>query len=192
MLHSQGVIGNRIDQLQQALAATHQVSTELRRNDAETCHQQKELARFVTRLDAILTGSAPRGAAGAHVLEAILEHLPPSVTAFNPTIRSRMIEFVFRLLNGKHVPIHSKWVGIRQLEQREEAPSERTRQECEQLLARRIEEVTAYRDPNLALGLAIVAVPDAAYRWIQRLPTRAGKGRHRHRLQRGHPPIPCP
>ncbi|GBD19808.1 Chromosome partition protein Smc [bacterium HR28] len=173
MLQQQGATVNRIDQLQQALAAAHQALNELRRNDEEARRQQEELARFVTRLDTILTGSASRGAAGEHVLEAILEHLPPEFKAFNLTIRNRTVEFAFRLPNGKHVPIDSKWVGIRQLEQLDEASSEQTRKELEQLLARRIEEVTAYLDLDLTLGLAIVAVPDAVYRWTQRLHARA-------------------
>ncbi len=173
VLQHQGTTANRIDQLQQALTAAHQALAELRRNDEEARRQQEELARFVTRLDAILTGSASRGAAGEHVLEAILEHLPAEFKAFDLTIRNRTVEFAFRLPNGKHVPIDSKWVGTRQLEQLDETADEQTRRELEQLLARRIDEVTAYLDPDLTLGLAIVAVPDAVYRWTQRLHARA-------------------
>ncbi|MDW7982550.1 MAG: DNA recombination protein RmuC [Thermomicrobium sp.] len=168
-----GTTTTRLDQLQQALTTTQQVLAELRRNDEESRRQQDELARFVSRIDAVLTGSASRGAAGEHILEAVLEHLPAEFKAFNLPIRNRTVEFAFRLPNGKHVPVDSKWVGIRQLEQLEGAGDEHTRQELEQALARRIEEVAAYLDPDLTLGLAIVAVPDAVYRWTQRLHCRA-------------------
>lgn len=163
----------RIDQLQQALATAQQALLELRRNDEEARRQQEQLARFIARIDAVLTGSASRGAAGEHVLEAILEHLPAEFKAFNLTIRNRIVEFAFRLPNGKHVPVDSKWVGVRQLEELEEAASDQLRRELEVLLERRIDDVTAYLDPELTLGLAIIAVPDAVYRWTQRLHARA-------------------
>jgi len=163
----------RIDQLQQALATAQQALLELRRNDEEARRQQEELARFIARIDAVLTGSASRGAAGEHVLEAILEHLPAEFKAFDLRIRNRIVEFAFRLPNGKHVPVDSKWVGVHQLEELEETGSEQVRRELEALLERRIDDVTAYLDPELTLGLAIIAVPDAVYRWTQRLHARA-------------------
>ncbi|MCX7622878.1 MAG: DNA recombination protein RmuC [Thermomicrobium sp.] len=169
----QGTTAGRIDQLQQALNDAQRALDELRRNDEEARRRQEELARFVNRLDAILTGSASRGAAGEHLLEAILEHLPPEFKAFNLTIKNRVVEFAFRLPNGKHVPVDSKWVGTRQLETLEETANEQARRELESQLERRIEEVAAYLDPELTLGLAIIAVPDAVYRWTQRLHARA-------------------
>jgi len=177
VLQQQGSTAGQIERLQQALVVTQQALDELRRNDEEVRRQHERLTQFVTRIDTVLTGSASRGAAGEHVLEAILEHLPAEFKAFNVTIRNRTVEFAFRLPNGKHVPVDSKWVGVRQLEALEEAASEQTRRELEALLERRIDEVTGYLDPDLTLGLAIVAVPDAVYRWTQRLHARA--------LQRG-------
>ncbi len=166
-------IDQRIDQLQNALTAAQRALDELRRSEEEVQRRQLELAQFVTRLDSILTGSASRGAAGEHVLEAVLEHLPAEFKAFNLRIRNREVEFAFRLPNGKHVPVDSKWVGTRQLEALGERADEGTRRELEILLQRRIDEVTAYLDPDLTLGLAVIAVPDAVYRWTQRVHARA-------------------
>jgi len=167
----------RLDHLQQALAAAQQTLSELRRYDEEARRQQEELGRFVTRLDAILTGSASRGAAGEHILETFLEQLPAEFKVFDLPIRNRRVEFAFRLPNGKHVPVDSKWVGARQLTELDETASAEARRELEQLLDQRVEEVRAYLDPDLTLGFAVIAVPDAVYRWTQR--------RHAHALAKG-------
>jgi DNA recombination protein RmuC len=167
----------RLDHLQQALAAAQQTLSELRRYDEEARRQQEELGRFVARLDAILTGSASRGAAGEHILETFLEQLPAEFKVFDLPIRNRRVEFAFRLPNGKHVPVDSKWVGARQLTELDETASAEARRELEQLLDQRVEEVRAYLDPDLTLGFAVIAVPDAVYRWTQR--------RHAHALAKG-------
>jgi len=167
----------RLDHLQQALAAAQQTLSELRRSDEEARRQQEELGRFVARLDAILTGSASRGAAGEHILETFLEQLPAEFKVFDLPIRNRRVEFAFRLPNGKHVPVDSKWVGARQLTELDETASAEARRELEQLLDQRVEEVRAYLDPDLTLGFAVIAVPDAVYRLTQR--------RHAHALAKG-------
>ena len=167
----------RLDHLQQALAAAQQTLSELRRYDEEARRQQEELGRFVARLDAILTGSASRAAAGEHILETFLEQLPAEFKVFDLPIRNRRVEFAFRLPNGKHVPVDSKWVGARQLTELDETASAEARRELEQLLDQRVEEVRAYLDPDLTLGFAVIAVPDAVYRWTQR--------RHAHALAKG-------
>ena len=177
VLQQQGQTAGRLDHLQQALAAAQQTLSELRRNDEEARRQQDELGRFVMRLDAILTGSASRGAAGEHILETFLEQLPAEFKAFDLPIRNRRVEFAFRLPNGKHVPVDSKWVGARQLAELDETASAEARRELEQLLDQRVEEVRAYLDPDLTLGFAVIAVPDAVYRWTQR--------RHAHALAKG-------
>lgn len=71
------------------------------------------------------------------------------------------------------MPIHSKWVGTRQLAHLDEVASEKTHQERELPLNRPSEEMTADLDPDRRLGLALVTVPNALYRWTQRLHARA-------------------
>lgn len=172
----QGSTASRIEALQQALAHAQQALAALQQSEAEALRRQEEFASFVKRLDAILTGSASRGAAGEHLLEVVLEHLPPDFKAFNLKIRNKVVEFAFRLPNGKHVPVDSKWVGAAQLERLSELASEngeRTREDLERMLLDRCKELSAYCDPDLTLGFAVVAVPDAVYRWTQRVHPRA-------------------
>lgn len=173
-------LDSRLGQLQELVTQAQQALLLLQKREEDVVRRQEEVSEFIRRIDAVLTGSASRGAAGEQVLHVFFEQLPPDFKAFNLRIQNRVVEFAFRLPNGKYVPVDSKWIGGKELEQlasQADGDRELERRRLEQELLRRCDEVVAYLDQNLTLGLAIIAVPDAVYRWTQQVHTEVlGKG----------------
>jgi DNA recombination protein RmuC len=117
------------------------------------------------RLEAVLAGSATRGAAGENILARALGQLPPDMLELNVAFGSRVVEYALRLPGGRLLPIDSKWSSAAALERLDafEDPVER-RRACEQVgreLRGRIREMTKYLDPERTLALGLLAVPDA-------------------------------
>jgi DNA recombination protein RmuC len=152
----QGDIGEAQRALAEVKALEHGRAAELERAGAS-----------LRRLEAVLAGSATRGAAGENVLRRALGQLPPDLLETNVAFGSRVVEFALRLPGGRWLPVDSKWTGLAAVEALESAQSEAERQPLEQQVARdlrgRAREVARYLDPERTLGLALLAVPDAAY-----------------------------
>lgn len=170
-----------LQHLGQTLGATRELLVEIRQIDEEARRNQQQIADVVHRLESVIAGARTRGAAGERILEALVEHLPADFKVFNCSINGKVVELAFRLPNGKYVPVDSKWVAARELEQLASCDDPDQLRELvqaiERALERKIDEVAQYLDPDLTLGIGIAAVPEAVYQNTQRA--------HAHALRRG-------
>lgn len=129
---------------------------------------EEEARRSLRRLEAVIAGSAARGAAGENILEESLRHLPPDMVRRNVWIGGRVVEFGLTLPGGKILPIDSKWTSgaaLEELAQTETLPARRLQLATivEREVERRVREVAQYIDPVTTSPFALAAVPDAAY-----------------------------
>src|SRR5438128_12253385 len=69
------------------------------------------------RLEHVIAGSSSRGAAGEHILEEALRHLPPEMLQRNVWVGGKVVELALRLPGGQLLPMDSKWVSSVALEQ---------------------------------------------------------------------------
>ena len=120
------------------------------------------------RMEHILAGSSTRGAAGEHILEEALRHLPPEMLQRNVWVAGKVVELALRLPGGKLLPIDSKWVSSPALEQLAEPGLDANRRaqlvgQVEREVERRVKEVSQYLDPAMTSPFALAVIPDAAY-----------------------------
>lgn len=128
--------------------------------------QWEMAAESLRRLEAVIAGSASRGAAGENLLARSLCQLPPDLLETNLTVGNKVVEFALRLPGGRYLPIDSKWTGASALTDLAEAsPAERRRlgEQITRELRARVREVGKYLDPERTIGLGLLAVPDALY-----------------------------
>src|SRR5438445_12770814 len=98
---------------------------------AVSARQQVEddARQSLRRLEAVIAGSATRGAAGENILEEALRHLPPEMLQRNLWVSGKVCEFALRLPGGKLLAIDSKWTSSAALEEislQEAEPARRT------------------------------------------------------------------
>ncbi|HET7419992.1 MAG TPA: DNA recombination protein RmuC [Candidatus Dormibacteraeota bacterium] len=120
------------------------------------------------RMEHILAGSSTRGAAGEHILEEALRHLPPEMLQRNVWVAGKVVELALRLPGGKLLPIDSKWLSSPALEQLAEQGLDANRRaqligQVEREVERRVKEVAQYLDPAVTSPFALAVIPDAAY-----------------------------
>jgi DNA recombination protein RmuC len=132
----------------------------------QTMEEQDRAA--LRRMEHILAGSSTRGAAGEHILEEALRHLPPEMLQRNVWVAGKVVELALRLPGGKLLPIDSKWVSSPALEQLAEPGLDANRRaqlvgQVEREVERRVKEVSQYIDPAATSPFALAVIPDAAY-----------------------------
>jgi DNA recombination protein RmuC len=154
---AQGIRGE-LSQAQRALA-------EVKALEQGRARQLDQAALSLRRLEAVLAGSATRGAAGENVLARALTQLPPDLLEVNAAFGGKVVEYALHLPGGRLLPIDSKWTSAAALERIDAAddPHERRRlaeQVCRELRGR-IREMGKYLDPERTLSLGLLAVPDA-------------------------------
>ena len=151
-----------ISQAQKALA-------EVKALEQGRARQLEQAADSLKRLEAVVAGSATRGAAGENILARALAQLPPDLLEINVAFGSRIVEYALRLPGGRFLPIDSKWTSVASLERldslAEEQPQERRRllDQVVRDLRSKIRDMTKYLDPERTLSLGLLAVPDAVY-----------------------------
>src|SRR5437773_10220256 len=151
-----------INQAQKALA-------EVKALEQGRARQLEQASDSLKRLEAVVAGSATRGAAGENILARALAQLPPDLPEINVAFGSRIVEYALRLPGGRFLPIDSKWTSVALLERLDtvavEHPQERKR--LLDLVVRdlrsKIRDMTKYLDPERTLSLGLLAVPDAVY-----------------------------
>jgi DNA recombination protein RmuC len=140
---------------------------EVKAIEAGRARQMDRAADSLRRLEAVLAGSASRGAAGENILERALAQLPPDLLETNVPFGSRLVEYALRLPGGRYLPIDSKWTSVAALDRLETLDDPLARRRLREQVARelrgRIRELVKYLDPGRTLGLALLAVPDAVY-----------------------------
>jgi DNA recombination protein RmuC len=129
--------------------------------------QMDRAADSLRRLEAVVAGSASRGAAGENILARAFAQLPPDMLERNAAFGSRVVEYALRLPGGRLLPIDSKWTSASSLERLADTddPVEERRlaEQVSREVRLRIREVGKYLDPERTLALGVLAVPDAVY-----------------------------
>jgi DNA recombination protein RmuC len=155
-------------ELRERLTQTQSVVEGLR--SALTARQpvEEEARASLKRLESVIAGSSSRGAAGEHILEEALRHLPPEMLQRNVWVGGKVVELALRLPGGKLLPIDSKWVSSGALEQLAEPGLDAQRRsqltaQVEREVERRVREVGQYIDPATTSPFALAVIPDAAY-----------------------------
>jgi len=129
---------------------------------------EEDARASLKRLEHVIAGSSSRGAAGEHILEEALRHLPPEMLQRNVWVGGKVVELALRLPGGKLLPMDSKWVSSVALEQLAEPGLDANRRaqltgQVEREVERRVREVSQYIDPSITSPFALAVIPDAAY-----------------------------
>src|SRR5437879_6504801 len=129
---------------------------------------EEDARASLKRLEHVIAGSSSRGAAGEHILEEALRHLPPEMLQRNVWVGGKVVELALRLPGGKLLPMDSKWVSSVALEQLAEPGLDANRRaqltgQVEREVERRVREVSQYIDPTTTAPFALAVIPDAAY-----------------------------
>jgi len=153
--------------LRSELAVAQRSLAEVKAAEAARAILAERAGESLRRLEAVVAGSATRGAAGERILERALSQLPPDLLERNVAFGGRVVEYALRLPGGRLLPIDSKWSSAAALERlaAADAPEERRRlvDQLSRELRGRAREAARYLDPERTFGLAVLAVPDAAH-----------------------------
>ncbi|HEX6030412.1 MAG TPA: DNA recombination protein RmuC [Tepidiformaceae bacterium] len=135
---------------------------------ARSRQQLEEMtAQSIRRLEAVIAGTAAKGAAGENICELVFSRLPAEWQERDFRIGNRTVEFALRLPNNLVVPVDSKWPGTHLLEQFLEsndiAEQQRLKTQIQQAVLGKAREVRKYVDPGLTTDYSVAVVPDAVY-----------------------------
>src|SRR5438876_5204478 len=155
-------------ELRERLSQTQSVVEGLRSAVSARQPVEEEARASLKRLESVIAGSSSRGAAGEHILEEALRHLPPEMLQRKVWVGGKVVELALRLPGGKLLPIDSKWVSSGALEQLAEPGLDAARRaqltaQVEREVERRVREVSQYIDPAATSTFALAVIPDAAY-----------------------------
>ena len=153
--------------LRSELVVAQRALAEVKAAEAARAILAERAGESLRRLEAVVAGSATRGAAGERILERALSQLPPDLLERNVAFGGRVVEYALRLPGGRLLPIDSKWTSAAALERLADANAPEERRRLVDQLARelrgRAREAARYLDPERTFGLAVLAVPDAAH-----------------------------
>ncbi len=153
--------------LRSELAVAQRALAEVKAAEAARAILADRAGESLRRLEAVVAGSATRGAAGERILERALSQLPPDLLERNVAFGGRVVEYALRLPGGRLLPIDSKWTSAAALERLADADAPEERRRLVDQFARelrgRAREAARYLDPERTFGLAVLAVPDAAH-----------------------------
>jgi DNA recombination protein RmuC len=155
-------------ELRQQLAQTQTVVEGMRSALAARHSVEEDARASLKRLESVIAGSSTRGAAGEHILEEVLKHLPSEMLQRNVWVGGKVVELGLRLPGGKLLPIDSKWVSSVALEQLANTSLDAPRRaqltaQVEREVERRVREVGQYINPEVTSTFALAVIPDAAY-----------------------------
>src|SRR5436190_7845047 len=155
-------------ELRERLSQTQSVVEGLRSAISARQPVEEEARASLKRLESVIAGSSSRGAAGEHILEEALRHLPPEMLQRNVWVGGKVVELALRLPGGKLLPMDSKWVSSVALEQLAAPGLDANRRaqlmgQVEREVERRVREVSQYIDPAMTAPFALAVIPDAAY-----------------------------
>jgi len=149
------------------IARAQSTLAEVKALEQGRARQMDRAADSLRRLEAVVAGSASRGAAGENILARAFSQLPPDLLERNVAFGSRVVEYALRLPGGRLLPIDSKWTSAASLERLADAddPIEQRRlsEQVSREVRLRVREVGKYLDPERTLALGVLAVPDGVY-----------------------------
>jgi len=155
-------------ELRERLSQTQSVMEGLRSAVAARQPVEEDARASLRHIESVIAGSSTRGAAGEHILEEVLRHLPPEMLQRNVWVGGKVVELGLRLPGGKLLPIDSKWVSSGALEQLSNPALDAPRRtqlagQVEREVERRVREVSQYINPDITSTFALAVIPDAAY-----------------------------
>src|SRR2546425_2431358 len=155
-------------ELRERLSQTQSAVEGLRSTVSARQSIEEEARASLKRRESVIAGSSSRGAAGEHILEEALRHLPPEMLQRNVWVGGKVVELALRLPGGKLLPMDSKWVSSVALEQLAAPGLDANRRaqlmgQVEREVERRVREVSQYIDPATTAPFALAVIPDAAY-----------------------------
>lgn len=140
---------------------------ELQSAERERWGREDDAFAALRRLANVMLGSATSGAAGERVVEQMLDALPVEWRATDHRVTGAKVEFAINLPDGLILPIDSKVVAQKDLDELDGETDQARRDKLEvsirDKVLRRAGEARQYVDARTP-GYAVVAVPDAAYR----------------------------
>src|SRR3989442_12028607 len=98
------------------IARAQSTLAEVKALEQGRARQMDRAADSLRRLEAVVAGSASRGAAGENILARAFSQLPPDLLERNAAFGSRVVEYALRLPGGRLLPIDSKWTSAASLE----------------------------------------------------------------------------
>lgn len=148
---------------QEARTVLETIKTEL---DARR-QLENQLQESARRIETVLVGARSRGMAGENILAEAFKQFPPQIIESNFKIKGRTVEYALVLIDGKRVPIDSKWPAQELMERLELEGDSKKREDIirqiEQTVLNKVKEVTKYIDPSVTTPWAIAALPDSAF-----------------------------
>ncbi len=128
---------------------------------------EQQTAQSIKRLEAVITGTQTKGAAGENILEVVFAKLPSEWQVRNFRVGAKTVEFGLRLPNNLILPIDSKWPATDLLEEfvacDDPDKQQKLKAEIEAIVLAKAKEVRKYIDPNVTMNFGVAAVPDSIY-----------------------------
>jgi DNA recombination protein RmuC len=128
---------------------------------------EQQTAQSIKRLEAVITGTQTKGAAGENILEVVFAKLPHEWQVRNFRVGAKTVEFGLRLPNNLILPIDSKWPATGLLEEfvacDDPDKQQKLKAEIEAVVLAKAKEVRKYIDPNVTMNFGVAAVPDSIY-----------------------------
>jgi DNA recombination protein RmuC len=121
----------------------------------------------IDRLEMVISGTKTKGSAGENLLDVVFSQLPADWQVRNFALSGKTVEFGLKLPNGLILPIDSKWVGTRLIEQFiASTPLEdkqKIKAEIDKAILAKVKEVHKYIEAGLTTSFGIAAVPDSVF-----------------------------
>lgn len=140
---------------------------------------EQELQASTRHIEAVIAGSQSRGRAGEDILLEAFKHFPPNIIDTNFRVKGRVVEYALVLVDGKRVPIDSKWTNPELVERLATLDDPIAREEIagqiERTLLDKVKEVAKYIDPSVTVPWGIAAIPDSVYDICKRVHIEAFK-----------------
>lgn len=134
----------------------------------------------ITQIQRILTDTSQRGRTGEAIIGEVLKHFPPNMIERNFRIESDVVEFGLKFIDGKVMPIDSKFRATELVERLDGIEDIKKRREIikqiDNSVLKHVSEVgKKYIDPKKTLTFAVAAVPDSVYAICTKAHARAYK-----------------
>jgi len=128
---------------------------------------EKELEESSHRIEAVVVGSRSRGKAGENILAEAFKRFPPQIVETNFKVKGKQVEYAMVLVDGKRIPIDSKWTRPELVEnldlEVDPAKREEIIKQIKDAVLSKAKEVTKYIDPSVTVLWGIAAVPDSVF-----------------------------
>jgi hypothetical protein len=128
----------------------------------------KSIEKSIQRFDRILLDPQAKGALGEQFVANQLSILPQDWVRQNVPFRNdTRVEFCVRSVDGRLIPIDSKWPATRLIDQLGQTTDKLERKKLESAIKnevwRRAQDLHKYLDDDRTIGFGIAAVPDSVF-----------------------------